>query len=71
MTRMDEAELNKQALDAGSKYVTQKFAGAPLEDRQIAVNACASGFFMGVRFAEKYLTEKVTHDRANKTTVGK
>jgi hypothetical protein len=53
-----EAVLNQVASEAGQYYIARKFKGAPLPEKQIAVNACAHGFAMGVRWYEKQLTEK-------------
>lgn len=48
-----EDEMIKQGLDAGSFYVKTKYKDAPLADQTIALNACAHGFCMAVRWYEK------------------
>jgi hypothetical protein len=50
---MPEAEMIKQSLDAGSYYIKTKYKDAPLTDQTIAMNACAHGFCMAVRWYEK------------------
>lgn len=54
--RMEEADLNKQSLDAAEHYLSKKGGtGVPLDERMRMLNYTAHGFFMGVRWKEEKL----------------
>lgn len=51
-SRMEDVDLNARSIDAGAHYVKEKFAGAPIEERQLALNIASQAFGMGVRWCE-------------------
>lgn len=62
MGKIEEGDLNAEAINAGSHYMKKKYDGAPMEAKQTALNACAHGFYMGVRWLEQKLsTEEKTN----------
>ena len=56
--KISEAELNAEAIKAGTFYVKTSYQGAPLESKQIALNSSSHGFYMGVRWLEKQIEEQ-------------
>lgn len=58
-TKMSEADLNLESTNAATEYLRKMNAKAlPMTEQSLMINSCASGFFMGVRFAEKRILGK-------------
>lgn len=53
LTRIPEADLTREAANAGTAYIEAKYPlPHDITERAIAVNSCAHGFYMGVRWLE-------------------
>lgn len=58
MTSLTEEQLRQEAIKAATHYVKVKSGGTITPDHWERVNACAAGFFMGVRWLENQIKEK-------------
>lgn len=54
MERTGDMALTEECAKAGQEYLKQKYDGLEdLEKKHMVVNACAHGFWMGVRWLEE------------------
>jgi hypothetical protein len=65
VTELSEEKLREEAIKAATHYSKVKFKAAMGPDHFERINACAAGFFMGVRWLENQLKEK-EHNKQSK-----
>lgn len=58
LKRKEEADLNKDSINAANFYIKNKLQGAPLIEKTNATNYVAHGFYMGYRKLEEELGVK-------------
>lgn len=53
-SRMSEQDLNERCCHAATAYINSPtISGCPLDEKHLMMNACAHGFYMGVRWMEQ------------------